>query len=247
LSTNLFGYDLISKALVVLLEQLKDLPPDKVEEFSRLVSSLKNAPVTPAVSLSDSEETPTMSESSSADVHSFSDVDSDAPVTCNCKKSQCLKLYCQVPKLHVSVNFLTRASQCFAVMVYCSEGLCRCISCRNLKLHETNRSEAMSMILEINPQGFDAKMKDVRTVCMLHDVVTRCTISCNNVIHEFYLNKVSNSQAATTTVGIAVHKNGIYIDVFIANTSFMYYCRMSMQKIQVFEKILRYIVIFLLY
>ena len=37
---------------------------------------------------------------------------------CKCKKSRCLKLYCE----------------CFAAHVFCTPGVCRCNDCNNLEL-----------------------------------------------------------------------------------------------------------------
>lgn len=61
---------------------------------------------------------------------------------CTCKKTKCLKLYCQ----------------CFAVKIYCG-GNCRCMSCHNTADFENERQEAIRMILSRNPQAFDTKFK----------------------------------------------------------------------------------------
>lgn len=59
---------------------------------------------------------------------------------CTCKKTKCLKLYCQ----------------CFAVKIYCG-GNCRCLVCFNTTKHEKQRKDAMRSILSRNPTAFDTK------------------------------------------------------------------------------------------
>lgn len=63
---------------------------------------------------------------------------------CTCKKTHCLKLYCQ----------------CFGVKLYCG-GNCRCFSCQNTRRYEKQRKEAMRAILSRNPNAFDTKFKKV--------------------------------------------------------------------------------------
>ena len=151
--------------LAQLLLKLKDLPADVVaESLNKLVSSIETLRNTPK-----SHTTPLSSTTSSDSEDSFEATSlsrhqsgliiesADEPVTCNCKKSRCLKLYCQ----------------CFAIKIYCTS-TCNCVSCCNVEVHEDIRNEAMHMILDRNPNAFDSKVKEV----------------------------------ATTTVGIAVHRNG---------------------------------------
>lgn len=61
---------------------------------------------------------------------------------CTCKKTKCLKLYCQ----------------CFAVKIYCG-GNCRCMICKNTQKFEKERKEAIRNILARNPTAFDTKFK----------------------------------------------------------------------------------------
>ncbi len=61
---------------------------------------------------------------------------------CTCKKSKCLKLYCQ----------------CFASTTMCV-ATCRCISCKNLPKFELERKEAIHSILMRNPNAFETKFK----------------------------------------------------------------------------------------
>ena len=61
---------------------------------------------------------------------------------CTCKKTKCLKLYCQ----------------CFAVKIYCGSN-CRCLSCHNSAEHESERQNAIRSILSRNPTAFDTKFQ----------------------------------------------------------------------------------------
>ncbi len=59
---------------------------------------------------------------------------------CNCKKSHCLKLYCE----------------CFSNKGFCSG--CNCINCLNTPENEAIREKAMQATLERNPVAFDPKI-----------------------------------------------------------------------------------------
>lgn len=61
---------------------------------------------------------------------------------CTCKKTKCLKLYCQ----------------CFAVKIYCGTN-CRCMVCRNTPQHENERQESIRAILSRNPMAFETKFQ----------------------------------------------------------------------------------------
>jgi Tesmin/TSO1-like CXC domain, cysteine-rich domain len=61
---------------------------------------------------------------------------------CTCKKTNCLKLYCQ----------------CFAIKIFCGEN-CRCKHCFNNVEHDKDRKEAMRSILNRNPAAFETKFK----------------------------------------------------------------------------------------
>jgi hypothetical protein len=60
--------------------------------------------------------------------------------TCNCKRSNCLKLYCD----------------CFASGEYCSN--CNCICCYNNVKYELQRNEAIRSVLDKNPGAFRPKI-----------------------------------------------------------------------------------------
>ncbi|CAN0139730.1 unnamed protein product, partial [Hapterophycus canaliculatus] len=62
-------------------------------------------------------------------------------VTCNCKKSKCLKLYCE----------------CFQRRQYCSE--CNCMECLNTERTEDLRQVAIKSTIERNPQAFVSKFE----------------------------------------------------------------------------------------
>lgn len=63
--------------------------------------------------------------------------------TCNCKKSRCLKLYCD----------------CFAVLNYCNPS-CNCAQCNNVLEHEDKRGQAVRQTKERNPLAFQTKISD---------------------------------------------------------------------------------------
>jgi len=66
------------------------------------------------------------------------------PVSCACKKSNCLKLYCQ----------------CFASSALCAS-TCRCLVCMNNPNYEVERSNAVALILEHDPAAFDVSAIDI--------------------------------------------------------------------------------------
>lgn len=59
---------------------------------------------------------------------------------CNCKKSRCLKLYCE----------------CFFNKTYCRG--CRCENCLNTEENEEERNKAMEATLVRNPVAFEPKI-----------------------------------------------------------------------------------------
>jgi hypothetical protein len=62
------------------------------------------------------------------------------PVTCNCKRSRCLKLYCD----------------CFRFRKYCAS--CNCNDCANIPSEEETRQLAIAQITERNPEAFKPKL-----------------------------------------------------------------------------------------
>jgi len=60
---------------------------------------------------------------------------------CNCKKSKCLKLYCQ----------------CFAASKTCDLDICKCIACLNMSVNQPERREAIRSILGRNAHAFSTK------------------------------------------------------------------------------------------
>lgn len=80
---------------------------------------------------------------------------------CTCKKTKCLKLYCQ----------------CFAVKIYCGVN-CRCMVCHNVETHEKERLAAIRSILSRNPQAFEVKFKkavpDQTAVELAHKLGCKC-------------------------------------------------------------------------
>jgi len=62
---------------------------------------------------------------------------------CTCKKSRCLKLYCQ----------------CFASSIVCDKSKCKCLICENSPGKEKEIEAARNVILERNPSAFEDKFK----------------------------------------------------------------------------------------
>jgi Tesmin/TSO1-like CXC domain, cysteine-rich domain len=77
---------------------------------------------------------------------------------CTCKKTRCLKLYCQ----------------CFAAKLYCGVN-CRCAVCFNNRKHEKQRKEAMRNILSRNLSAFDTKFKKDATLVLVEQPVVAPT------------------------------------------------------------------------
>jgi hypothetical protein len=70
---------------------------------------------------------------------------------CNCKKSHCLKLYCE----------------CFTSKTYCQG--CNCTNCYNTPANNEVREKAMQTTLERNPVAFDPKITRVEEPVYFHD------------------------------------------------------------------------------
>jgi hypothetical protein len=62
-------------------------------------------------------------------------------ICCNCKKSKCLKLYCD----------------CFAKGEFCGKD-CNCVNCANNEVNSEERQSAMSSTLDKNPNAFRPKV-----------------------------------------------------------------------------------------
>lgn len=67
-------------------------------------------------------------------------------VTCNCKNSKCLKLYCH----------------CFRAGQYCSG--CACVMCRNTKEYEEERRKVIISITQRNPMAFKPRVDKVSDI-----------------------------------------------------------------------------------
>lgn len=61
---------------------------------------------------------------------------------CKCKKSKCLKLYCE----------------CFAGQSLCSDETCKCLGCSNMYEHNENRREAIQTVLQKDAFIFEKRI-----------------------------------------------------------------------------------------
>jgi len=66
---------------------------------------------------------------------------------CSCKRSKCLKLYCE----------------CFSAGVLCDPG-CKCLGCKNTADNVTARKKAVAHKLKRKPKAFEAKIVDTEVV-----------------------------------------------------------------------------------
>ena len=122
----------------------------------------------------------------------------DSPVRlfrCNCKKSRCLKLYCE----------------CFANLRYCTD--CNCVDCHNTKDYELVRKEAIKTTKERNSAAFTNKVTNgkahstgchcknslcLKKYCECFQASAYCGVnckclSCQNFEGSIALNRVKNA------------------------------------------------------
>eukprot|EP00605_Chrysophyceae_sp_TOSAG23-4_P002356 GSChrysophyteH1.ASY1.ANO1.2604.1 assembled CDS len=77
------------------------------------------------------------------------------PMTCNCKKSRCLKLYCE----------------CFHALKFCNQN-CKCYDCENRMGNDSVRNVVINQIKERDPHAFESKIRHLsgchckRTACL---------------------------------------------------------------------------------
>ena len=65
---------------------------------------------------------------------------------CNCRKTQCLKLYCE----------------CFASGEMCSASKCACSNCSNNQSSQTLRHQIIESILAKDPNAFNSKYENIQ-------------------------------------------------------------------------------------
>mmetsp|Transcript_2902 Transcript_2902/g.4729 ORF Transcript_2902/g.4729 Transcript_2902/m.4729 type:complete len:397 (-) Transcript_2902:773-1963(-) len=82
-------------------------------------------------------------------------------VSCNCRKSKCLKLYCE----------------CFKNQSYCSP-FCNCSECRNTVQFEHERADAVQVTLERNPTAFETKFSSKKASCKEVNIMHRIGCKC---------------------------------------------------------------------
>ena len=112
---------------------------------------------------------------------------------CTCKKSKCLKLYCQ----------------CFASSKYCSTDSklsgCRCLNCHNTPEHDADRRHARKVILERNPSAFQTKFRDIENDQEENDM--NSINNANNAMH----NHANNIPGISRSMSVEKN-NGYYYD-----------------------------------
>ncbi|RLN55315.1 hypothetical protein BBJ29_009048 [Phytophthora kernoviae] len=108
---------------------------------------------------------------------------------CNCKKSKCLKLYCE----------------CFASGGYCDES-CNCLDCANTTEKEDIRQQAIAARLEKNPNAFKPKIG--ATPAML--TVTPATLLKERELQQYVLTgKTSKSVGKASLSAMASSSAGV--------------------------------------
>lgn len=86
-------------------------------------------------------------------------LENNTKVCCNCKKSKCLKLYCD----------------CFAIQGYCED--CNCVECHNTIEYESEREKVINSIKEKNPTAFKPKVGLMNNNFLKHTKGCNCTKS----------------------------------------------------------------------
>ena len=78
------------------------------------------------------------------------------PISCACKRSKCLKLYCD----------------CFRFSKFCDG--CACNDCANKGTREEERTQAINVILERNPDAFKPIVKESSSTALGHKSGCHC-------------------------------------------------------------------------
>jgi hypothetical protein len=65
---------------------------------------------------------------------------------CNCRKSKCLKMYCE----------------CFNLQILCSQN-CNCVGCGNMNENETHQKAVLEALTR-NPRAFAEDVQEISTV-----------------------------------------------------------------------------------
>lgn len=83
-------------------------------------------------------------------------VSTSKPISCGCKRSKCLKLYCD----------------CFRFSKFCDG--CACVDCANRGTREEERIQAINVILERNADAFKPIVKENASTAMGHKSGCHC-------------------------------------------------------------------------
>lgn len=116
---------------------------------NKINATTPNNTTTPSSTNSSMCETPS---SVNMSINSSNGGLNDLPIKCNCKKSKCLKLYCE----------------CFSALEYCDG--CNCINCLNTHEHEKDREAAIKVTRERNNTAFTPKVCEKSVITNNADV-----------------------------------------------------------------------------
>lgn len=119
---------------------------------------------------------------------------------CNCKKSKCLKLYCE----------------CFASGGYCDES-CNCLDCANTPATESVRQQAIASRLEKNPNAFKPKIGATASVVAMTPGARRLSVGASSgrrVSPEAFLSppqlRFQQQLASAGMLATKMHKHGCH-------------------------------------
>ena len=100
------------------------------------------------------------------------------PLQCNCKRTRCLKMYCD----------------CFRFKKYCT-AICNCGECANVPEHEDIRQAAIESIVGRNPEAFKPKVRP-------GVILTRNGHNLTRILTQRSQSRVRKSEKKSTLLGV---------------------------------------------